>query len=281
MSAPARPPRPGTVTVAFWLQLTMVLILVALAAMAVAEAVHFDDEISRAARLVSDADPAEVAGERKSNVAITLIIAVPALLLAGWLAATAGPVRRGRNTARIMVFVASGAQLLVCFAQCCSGGLIVPTLFQPETVAEPGSDDVWQESRFYDTLYSNADPLDNLFVPAAGVTVLAVLIMTAALVLLLALPPAHRWFVPRAASTEGPPAPVALAWSPPSYPAIPAYPFVPPAHGTPGFLPPGQQLPPGHLICPDPAAHLTPAPPEAWAGESSTVVPGDASESSR
>ncbi|MFC4016735.1 hypothetical protein ACFOW4_02085 [Micromonospora sp. GCM10011542] len=297
MSPPAalvRPPRPTIVTVAFWLQLTAVLLLLALIGLVVAEAVHFDGQISRAARLVPDADPAEVRGERQSNVAMTLVLGVPALLLAGWLAVTARPVLRGGNTARILVFVAGGAQLLICLGQCCSGGFLVPLLFAANVPDEEyaegpaASEDYWQESKFFDTLYSGTDPFDNLFYPAAGLTVFAVLTLTATLVLLLALPPANRYFVPRAETPPVAPVPGAAwppvlgaAWPPvpgAAWPPVPgaawppmpgaAWPPVPPALGTPvppalgtpGFLPPGQPVPPGFLICPDPAAHLAPAP---------------------
>ncbi|MEU5903634.1 hypothetical protein ABZ780_04570 [Micromonospora sp. NPDC047467] len=284
MSSPAaapRPPRPGTVTIAFWLQLAAALILLGLAAMAVAQAVHFDGQITRAAALVPDADPAEVSGERQSNVAMALIVGIPAVLLAGWLAATAGPLRRGSNIARILVFVASGAQLLVCFGQCCSG-LFVPMLVAPEVEAPSSADfdEEWETSEFFDTLYSGNDPFGELFFPAAGLTVLAVLALVAAVVLLLALPPAAGWFVPRPAAADAPP------WEspPPGYAApqfvpagygYPPMPFVAPAPGTPGLLPPGQYVPAGYLICPDPAAHLTPTPPgdEPPTGESTVPLP--------
>ncbi|MEU8419871.1 hypothetical protein AB0C15_03225 [Micromonospora sp. NPDC048835] len=254
-----RPPRPVTVTIAFWLQLAVVLVLLGLAALAVVEAVHFDGQIDRAVRLVPDADPEEVSGERQGNVAMTLILGVPAVLLAVWLAVTAVPVRRGANVARILVFVASGAQLLVCFAQCCSGGLLVPLLTMPEISDEPPPDwdEEWETSTFFDTLYSGTDAWDGLLVPAAGLGVLTVLALSAAVALLLALPPANRWFVPRAAN-EAPPGP---AWVMP----VPAY--APTGYGyptaplVPGFLPPNQPLPPGYLICPDPAAHLSPGAP--------------------
>ncbi|RAO17328.1 hypothetical protein [Micromonospora noduli] len=259
MSPPAtapRPPRPATVTIAFWLQLAVVLVLLGLAALTVAQAVHFDGQIDRAVRLVPDADPDEVTGERQGNVATALIFGVPAVLLAVWLAATVVPVRRGGNVARILVFVASGAQLLVCFAQCCSGGFLVPLLAMPEIAAEPPPDwdDEWETSTFFDTLYAGTDPWDDLFFPAAGLGVLTVLALSAAVVLLLALPPANRWFVPRTAN-EALPGP---AWAMP----VPAYTSTgygyPTAPLVPGFLPPNQPLPPGYLICPDPAAHLTP-----------------------
>ncbi|MBM0238925.1 hypothetical protein JNW88_20500 [Micromonospora sp. ATA32] len=84
---------------------------------------------------------------------------------------------------------------------------------------------------------------------AIAASVLIVFALTATAVLLLALPPAHRWFVP------GPrPPPAAYV------------------------------LPPGYLICPDPAAHPTTAPadpatPPTWAttppGDPSTPIRGD------
>ncbi|MCG5466904.1 hypothetical protein MED01_005949 [Micromonospora sp. MED01] len=272
MSPPAtapRPPRPITVTVAFWLQLAVVLVLLGLAALTVAEAVHFDGQIDRAVRLVPDADPDEVAGERQGNVAMTLVLGVPAVLLAVWLAATAVPVRRGVNVARVLVFVASGGQLLVCFAQCCSGGFLVPALTMPDIGDEPSPDwDEWETSTFFDTLYSGTDPWDDLFFPAAGLGVLTVLALSATVVLLLALPPANRWFVPPT-ENEALPGP---AWVMP----VPAY--APTGYGyptaplVPGFLPPNQPLPPGYLICPDPAAHLTPGAPGTSPGPTGPPV---------
>ncbi|MDG4761009.1 hypothetical protein [Micromonospora sp. WMMD710] len=280
MSPPAtapRLPRPATVTIAFWLQLAVVLVLLGLAALTVVETVHFDNQIDRAVRLVPDADPAEVAGERQGNVAMGFILGVPALLLAVWLAVTALPVWRGGNLARILVFVASGAQLLVCVAQCCSGGFIVPLLTTREIDAEsvPESADEWDTSTFFDTLYSGTDPWDDLFFPAAGLGVLTVLTLSTAVVLLLALPPANRWFVPGTAL----PTP---AWASP----VPGYAptaYLPTGYGypgLPGFLPPQQPVPPGYLICPDPAAHLTPgaapAPGAASAPPGPPVPPDDA-----
>ncbi|MEV4496032.1 hypothetical protein AB0J84_10025 [Micromonospora arborensis] len=251
-----RPPRPATVTIAFWLQLAVVLVLLGLAALTVADAVHFDGQIDRAVRLVPDADPDEVRGERQGNVAMALILGVPAVLLAVWLAVTAGPVRRGGNVARILVFVASGTQLLVCVAQCCSGGFLVPLLTTPETSAEPPADwdEEWETSTFFDTLYAGNDSWDALFVPAVGLGVLTVLTISVAVVLLLALPPANRWFVPRTAN-EALPSP---AWAMPVPIYAPTGYGYPTAPFVPGFLPPSQPLPPGYLICPDPAAHLTP-----------------------
>ena len=112
-TAPARPARPGSVTVAVWLQLATVAVLLLLIGLVVFAAVRYDAQIDRAVRLVPDADPTEVSHERSGNLFMTLAVGVPVLLLAGWLAATALPLRRGSNTARILVFVAAGAQLPV------------------------------------------------------------------------------------------------------------------------------------------------------------------------
>lgn len=127
-SVVARPPRPVTVTVAFWLQIAAVAVLLAVVGLAVTGAVLFDAEITRVAGLVADADPAEVRGERTGNVVGALIAGVPAALLAIWLAATALPLRAGRNTARILVYVAGGLQLLVFCAQGCGAALLVPAV---------------------------------------------------------------------------------------------------------------------------------------------------------
>ncbi|MGW3786394.1 hypothetical protein ACWD5Z_17555 [Micromonospora chokoriensis] len=283
MSPPAtvpRPPRPVIVTIAFWLQLAVVLVLLGLAALTVVEAVHFDGQIDRAVRLVPDADPDEVAGERRGNVAMALILGIPAVLLAVWLAVTAVPVRRGGNVARILVFVGSGAQLLVCFAQCCSAGFIVPALTTPGFATEPPPEwEEWETSTFFDTLYAGTDPWDQLLVPVAGLGVLTVLTLSAGVVLLLALPPAHRWFVPGSAR-ETPPGP---AWSMPgaSY-AMTGYGY-PPVPLVPIFPPPSQQLPPGYLICPDPAVHLPAAAPSTTSEPTgpSTMPPEDAPDAPR
>ncbi|MGC4849289.1 hypothetical protein ACLQ3F_18760 [Micromonospora sp. DT15] len=266
-----RPPRPATVTIAFWLQLAVVLVLLGLTALTVAEAVRFDGQIDRAVRLVPDADPDEVAGERQGNVAMTLILGVPAVLLAVWFAATAVPVWRGANVARILVFVASGAQLLVCFGQCCSGGFLVPLLTMPEIGDEPPPDwdEEWETSTFYDTLYAGTDPWEDLLIPAAGLGVLTVLVLSAAVTLLLALPPANRWFVPRTAN-EALPGPAWMMPVPTYAPTGYGYPTAP---LVPGFLPPNQPLPPGYLICPDPAAHLTPGAPGTSPGSTGPPVP--------
>ncbi|MEV2237650.1 hypothetical protein [Micromonospora sp. NPDC049891] len=272
---PPRPPRPGTVTVAFWLQLGTVLILLGLVALVVIEAVQWDAAIDRAVRLVPDADPGEVRAERWSSVTMAAVFGVPALLLALWLGLTAPRVRAGSNTARTMVFAAGGVQLLLCIVQGCLGAFLIPFGLAfavsgapyvdepyvdesyPDDVPPPG-DDFWQESDFAEALYSQPSPFDYLF-PLAGLGVLLVFLLTAAVVLLLALPPAHRWFVPRTEPAAArPPAggdipnshlvgyPVPMGY--PAYPAPPGGPVPPGAYPTiPGYpVPPGYPPLPGH-----------------------------------
>ncbi|MFC4039468.1 hypothetical protein ACFO1B_13640 [Dactylosporangium siamense] len=230
----ARPPRPAQVTVAFWLQLAGAALLLGFVGVAIAHAVHFDGAIDRAAALVPDADPGEVSDERTSNVVGTLFVGVPALLLAGWLAVTARPVLRGSNIARIFVFVAGGGQLLLAATQACGGFLLLPLAF-----AFSGDEDVivddgvsWEESGFQDALYNSSGLFTEVFFLSGFAVALLVLTLSGAVVLLLALPPASRYFVPRAAA-----------------PAWPAF--------------PGGPMP--YVICPDPSAHfpkpLSPAVP--------------------
>ncbi|GIJ22252.1 hypothetical protein [Micromonospora lutea] len=287
---PPRPPRPGTVTVAFWLQLATVLILLGLIALVVVEAVQWNAAIDRAVQRVPGADPEEVRAERWGSVVMAVVFGVPALLLALWLGLTAPRVRAGSNTARTMVFVAGGVQLLLCVVQGCLGAFLIPfgLMFAmtdgpyidetyPEEVPPP-VDDYWQESDFSEALYGQTSPFD-VFLPLAGLGVLLVFLLTVAVVLLLALPPAHRWFVPRAEP--------AAAWPrgggdipnahlvgypmPMGYPAYPAPPghlphpgYPPPGHPLPGYGVPGAgyavggypgYVAPGAMGSPDPAGY--------------------------
>ncbi|MER7460342.1 hypothetical protein [Micromonospora sp. NPDC126480] len=288
VDAPARPPRPHTVTIAFWLQLAAVLILLGLVALVIVQTVQWDGRIDDAVRKVPDAAPDEVRAERWSNVTGSLIIGVPLLLLAGWYAATARPVRRGGNVARILVFVAAGGQLLVCVCQGCFGALFAPMLFatgfdeEPVFPDEEGMPpDFWDESPFLDALYGTPGPFEAVFFPLGMLGALAVFVLTAAVVLLLALPPAHRWFVPAEPVPPAPPVLPAVAlpypgpgYAPPGYPvpgyAPPGYPV--PGYAPPAYLPPGHVAPPGYPFCPDPSAHAQPPEPRTDASGSASDV---------
>ncbi|MDM4721579.1 hypothetical protein QTQ03_19020 [Micromonospora sp. WMMA1363] len=260
---PARPPRPRTVTVAVWLQLASVLVLLGLVALVIVQAVQWDGHIDRAVRAVPDVDPGEVSAERWGNVTGALFISVPVLLLAVWYAATARPVHRGGNVARILVFVGAGLQLLVCLGQGCLGVVFLPMLLAGAGFDEAYPDDgdppaeFWEDSAFLDALYGTTDPFDAVFFPLGVLGALLVFLLTAAVVLLLVLPPAHRWFV------AARPVPPPLSTIPAPYlaaePVPPAY--APPDYAPPGYVPPGYQppgyftVPPGYLSCPDPSAH--------------------------
>ncbi|MEO3775724.1 hypothetical protein ABGB16_02505 [Micromonospora sp. B11E3] len=265
VSVPVRPPRPTSVTVACWLQVAAVAVLLGLVGMVAFEAVWFDAQIDEVARLVPGADPAEVRGERTGNVVGALFLGVPALLLAGWLAGTALPLRRGRNTARILVYVSSGAQLLLCLFQACSGALVIPFVLAlgfdegMDAEPEPFPDDVpWQESRFLETLYDRQQAHDDVIFPVGGIGVLTVYLLTATVVLLLSLSSANRYFRPRAEQWPGGPSPYA-GWPPGPYPMVAPvapYPMGPTVPQPGAWVPAGCPVPPGYLICPDPAVHV-------------------------
>ncbi|SNT58623.1 hypothetical protein SAMN05421812_11133 [Asanoa hainanensis] len=221
-------PRPVTVTVAFWLQLAAVLTLLALLGLLVAHAVYYDGLISRAAELVPNVDPGEVSGERVGNVVTTAVPGVVVLVVVLWLAATALPMLRGSNVARIFVFVAGGAHLLLCASPFLAGAAMIPLFIASDPGYAPEDDLVWAEgSTFYDTLYNNTTPAEDAFMAGqAAVTVIEVVLLLA-IVVLLAVPPASRWFVP------------------PRPPVLPVGPYaVYPYAGYP------------YLVCPDPSVHL-------------------------
>ncbi|GIF49547.1 hypothetical protein DFJ67_4824 [Asanoa ferruginea] len=281
----SRPPRPASVTVAFWLQVGAVGLLLALIGVLVAHAIYFDDQISRAVALVPDADPLEVSDERSGNLYGAVVPGALLLLMAVWLAVTAVPMRRGRNVARILVFVGAGAHALVCLAPCAAGFMAIPFLIGG--ISEAAPDDVpmdgvpWEESRFLETLYGQTTSFDDAFFGGIAIGTGLELLLVITIAILIAVPPAHRYFVPR------PPTP---AWPAgyAGYPPMAGYAGVPPLAGYAGYAPgagyagyppaggyaghpesgpqpwpggPGWPAPPypgPFVICPDPAAHVTP-----------------------
>ncbi|MFI6227241.1 hypothetical protein ACIBCR_07950 [Micromonospora echinospora] len=283
---PVRAARPTAVTVAFWLQLATVVVLLVTVGLTVAGAVQFDGQIDRAAARVPDADPDEVSGERFGNVFMTVLFCLPALVLAGWLAATARPMLRGGGTARVLVFVAGGAQLLCCFGQGCLGFAFLPFFLVGEEWAEPTTgpdgEPVWEESEFLDVLYGGAGVGGDLLTAAGGLGVGIALLLTLAVVLLLALPPGSRYFQPETGdqsptppgSWPWPPVPVA----PPAYPVPPSGPASPVGPHVVPVVPPGYPayytVPPGYLICPDPSRHLPPPPESEGPSETPPTTPG-------
>jgi hypothetical protein len=153
------------------------------------------------------------------------------------LAVTAPFVRRGHNTARIVVFVVAGLAAICGIGPSCAGTAFIPFAFlagPPLTEPPPdvGPEGAWEGSRFFTELYRNAAPTDDAFFGGGLLGLATVFALTVAVVVLLAVPPANRYFVPRHASTQ-------LIPHPPQ-PAGYAMPVVPP----------------GYMICPDPALHL-------------------------
>ncbi|MFD2763983.1 hypothetical protein [Micromonospora eburnea] len=262
----ARPARPAVVTVAFWLQIATVAVLLVLVGIVVFAAVRYNAQIDEAVRRVPDADPAEVSGERSGNVFTAGTLGAPALLLAAWLAATALPLRGGSNPARILVFVAAGAQLLLCFVQSCGGLLVIPLMlglggpdYDPALDPEFDGTD-WEQSKFLDALYDQGDP--EAFFAIGGIGLALVLALTLAVVVLLLVPESGRWFRP-ASSAPVPPVPYGYwpghpAAYPSGYPAA-AY---PPGHPAAAY-PPGYPVA-GYPLCPDPALHLAQPPAGPW-----------------
>ncbi|MFD0747348.1 hypothetical protein ACFQ1L_40235 [Phytohabitans flavus] len=194
---PAERRRPATVTVAFGLQLGVVAILLALAALTVVEAVVYDGLIDRAAEL-TNADPEEVSMERASNVQITAFTTLAAVVLLALFAATAFPVRSGSNVARILTCVGAGIPALCCVA--CGGfGTLAAVLLigfaPPEDLDEEGP---WlEETPFYDKLFElestgSAAWLGGL-VPALIVLGCVLAIVVA---ILLLVPPSNRYYRP-------------------------------------------------------------------------------------
>ncbi|MDG4826432.1 hypothetical protein O7635_31670 [Asanoa sp. WMMD1127] len=223
-----RPPRPGSVTVAFWLQLAAAAVLLAVVGSVVVSAVQFDGLVDRAVAAVPDADPAEVSAERTTNLVMSAIMGSLFLLMAAWLLATAAPLRRGSNVARILVFIGAGAHLVLCLAPCVGGVAFLPFFFLPEGPADgpptEGFPTDWSESRFIETLYSDGAAYQDLLFGSVAVASMIEAVLVIAVVVLVVVPPAHRYFVPR------PPTP---PWPGPAY----AMPY------------------PTYVICPDPAAH--------------------------
>ncbi len=276
-AAPARPARPAVVTVAFWLQIAAVAVLFVLVALVVFGSLRYNAQIDEALRRVPDADPTEVAGERSGVVFMALTTGIPALLLAAWLGATALPLRRGSNTARILVFVAAGAQLLLCLVQSCGGLLAIPFMmaavatdgsgYDPDL--DPGLDG--DQSKFLDTLAAQGDP--GVLVALGGIGLTLVLVLSAAVVVLLLVPDANRWFRPPPPAAWPPPASYGY-W--PGYPA-PAYPpgYPSPAY-PPGYPAAGMPFSPGYPVYPDPALYPAHSSTEPVAATPGGAPAGDA-----
>jgi hypothetical protein len=246
------------VTVAAWLQLATVLVVLSEVVLNVAYAVHFDGAIDRAARL-TDAAPSEVSDERVGNLVGTLVTTVPGLLLAIWLAVCVLPVLRGRNAARILSVIPAGLMLVGCAGLGILGslfGLLLlsgPVLMDPSVSGpstDPGFpvDPQFVESDFIHLLYSDTDPVWDTVMVVTPLVSLLVTALTVAVAVLLLLPPANRFF----GSRRQVPAP----WPVPGY----GYPV-------PAFGPPGYPYPPYAGYWPASSA------PSGWSGPVASGAP--------
>lgn len=203
----ARPARPAIVTVAFWLQVASVVVLLALVGLVVVAAVHHDGQIDRVIERVGYVDPEEASFERRFNLFMALLSGGPALLLAVWLAATAFPLRRGSNTARILFFVAAAQQFLLCPILGGLGALLVKAeLAEDPGAAPPGQllSDVanGEQSEFF-MMIDVQSPTLHLVFGMVSLGLLVVPAISAVVVLLLTRPAAARWFSRRPAAVPG------------------------------------------------------------------------------
>jgi hypothetical protein len=234
--------RPATATVAIALQWALAGTLLLIGAVAVGQAIHYDAQIDQAARAVGAA-ASDVASERSGNVAGTLFVLVPTVLLAGWLGVTAWWMRRGSNVARILALVGLGAPLALGVLSCLAGGLLgllfVGMLSQtPESTGfEDEGVTAWSGEAFY-------DELDRLSGDGWSVA-FDVLSSTAALLALLLAIATGVLLLVRSTARHFKPAPVHPYPYPFPYPyqqqwpgPYPQYPVPPAPYGTGGGAPP-------------------------------------------
>ncbi|GAA2326592.1 hypothetical protein [Dactylosporangium salmoneum] len=290
---PVRPARPRQVTVAAWLQLAVVALFLGGVGLVIAYVVHLDHVISSVAARMPSADPDEVASLRSGNYVGLLVVGVPLLLAAIWFAATLWPVRRGSNVGRILVFVGGGGILLLGLTQVCGGfvpfGLIDILIGDGAIIDDPGP--VEGGRSFAEEVYGRGDTFGDAAAAGGAVGALLVFGLMLAVVLLLALPPANQYFVPRAALPAGLPMMqfAGYAGVPVAHPAgVPvAHPAgVPVAHpvGAPVVFPAGAPAgfhgaPWPYMICPDPSAHF-PAVPASPPASAEAAGPDPSAQSS-
>ena len=197
--------RPATVTAAYALQLALTATLVVIIALAIADAVLYDGLIDQAAR-ATGAGRDDVDGERASNVFGTLMIALPALLLAGWLGVTGWWVRRGSNVARILTLVALGAPLILGLVACVVGslgglllaGLLLAPSGEPFPEEAEGDFTGLTEGGFYDELWRLDSNGWSAVSDALGLTASATaLILGISVAVLLLTSASSRYFRPQ------------------------------------------------------------------------------------
>jgi hypothetical protein len=246
--AASRGPRPATATVAVWLQGAAVLLSLLMIMVVWSAHVRWVDLINQVSRSVPGVDPAAVAAERESDLAVTIVATVLLGLAVLWFAGTLVPMWRGSNGARIVSLVGSGLVGLGGFVLTCAGfglGLLFAGLFMsvPMEPMPDGSDPLAAED------FGSGDPFsDRLFELSASrahwtdvvgpiLLLLLVLLLIAVFVLLL-VRPSNRWYSPRRLPAYGPYAAPAYGSYP--YPIHPyqAYPNLPAGYPAPHLAPP-------------------------------------------
>ncbi|WP_089250922.1 hypothetical protein [Asanoa hainanensis] len=179
-------------TVAFWLQLTAVVLLLALAAVAVALAVEFDERITYVADVLPS-DPDEVRAERTVNVGTAAIVAGLLVAAAICLAATAWPIRRGSSRARTLVFVVAGMHLLIGVESCASGmasGALVLAL----SGSESPQAHFWTDSPFDEALYLESTTAHDILLASQIAGTIIATLAVFVVVVLVTVPAAQRHF---------------------------------------------------------------------------------------
>jgi hypothetical protein len=233
---------PSTAKVANALQWAVVGMLLLIAAVAIAGAVHYDSLIDQAAR-VPGASATDVEFERSWNVSGTWAILVPTLLLAMWLGVCAWFARRRSNVARILTLVGLGAPIVLSVLACLAAGFMGVVFSLALASSEPvGLDD----EGFTDSSgQAFTDELDRLNgggwsiafdIIGATAGLLALLLGIATGVLLLVRTTAH-WFRPPVWKPAHPYPPYWPGYCPP--PPAPYWYPAPPA--PPGETPPPRQ----------------------------------------
>lgn len=274
-------------TVAFALQLALAGTLLAAIGLAAADAIRYDGLIDQAAR-ATGASRAEVDEERSAHLFGTLIVAMPALLLAGWFGATAWWLRRGSNVARIMALVGLAAPMVLGLLFCLVGGL-GGLLLTGLLVASPdggfpeeegdfpedldGDGGAFADGGFYDELWRLDSGPWSAVSGALGLTATAAaLILAATTAVLLLTGPSNRYFRPQRPVPALPYPMQPFAMQPPyptqpPYPMPAPYPMQPPDWRTPAGQYPAPLPYPQHPAyghppqAPDPTAPPAPSPP--------------------
>jgi len=236
-AGPASRVRPWTVSAARAVLCAAVVLLVLLAVLALADAVFTLDLIARAAG-ASGTTGEVVSRERSFTTVFTAVVIVILLGMAGYYAAFAAPLSRGRNYARIAIWAGVGVPL-VTGAFCGLGGLL-------SRATNPQSDPAEDRAaaRFRDELDRLSAEESPVWIDLATAGVAALLLCALiTVVVLLRTPSSNRYFRPPRPPAPWPLRPYAIPLFPPPYSLGPA-PISPPGSGTPAA---GRRAPPSPL----------------------------------